>query len=124
MICAMVFMVTMSASARQDSGWDLIVDPTVVTTVAIGFGANVVPETIATNDSGLIFALCINYLMIEDRGSSFDRAAKFAASYIAGAVVGRVTKACMKLYADQNKPAWAEKNGAEKPKFEFIDWFC
>ena len=70
----------------------LITDPSSVTTASIGFVANAVPEHIMTNDGGLVFALCVNYLMVEDRGPVMERFAKFAAAYIAGAVLGRVCK--------------------------------
>lgn len=80
--------------ASRESAFEFITDPTVMTTAAIGFTANALPHHIVTNESGLIFALCVNYLMAE--GFSFDRAAKFAASYIAGAVIGRIVKTSTK----------------------------
>ena len=95
-VCVMSFS---AIHASRASTFELITDPTVVTTATIGFAANTLSSDIVTNESGLVFALCVNYLMIE--GFSFDRAAKFAASYIAGAVVGRIVKACTKTRSKQ-----------------------
>lgn len=93
---ALCAVMCLSFNTTKTGFVDIITDPTIVATATIGVVANSLPDNIASNDSGLIFALCVNYLMIEDKGSSLDRIAKFAASYIAGAVSGRMIKAGMK----------------------------
>lgn len=97
------------SSSKAESVWNLLTDSTVVSTASVGFLANVLPDHIATNDSGLIFALCINYLLLENKTSLFERIPKFAAAYIAGGVAGRMVKELRKLQAQQVKPAVSEK---------------